>query len=192
MRKVRISVILHSRCGNTFLIAKAIYESFLKRGNQVRLYRVPDADLEQVAGRFACAKEFYDDIVSLPVATPETMVESDCIALGSPTYFGNVSAEMKKYMDSAIELWVDAKLAGKKLMAFTSASSPEGGGHLCLQAINTFGQHLGMISVPCPASLRSEVCLPAYGIIHYSGPLGEQRPGKGLYEAIDSYSALYA
>lgn len=188
---MKTSIIFHSVCGNTYLMAKAFYESCLKQGKDAALYRVEDDDLKKWADMFPNAKEYLEEILRVPVATPKNMLESDHIILGSPTYFGNVSGEMKSYMDMAAEFWLDAKLAGKKLTAFTSSGDVEGGGHSCLQAINTFGQHMGMIVMSVPSNLLPDESFPAYGIIHYSGGLADQRPGKKVLDAIERYTQLY-
>lgn len=191
MEKIKISIIFHSVCGNTFLMAKGFYNSLKAQNKDVHLYRIKDDDLEKWVDTFPVAKEFFNEMKKIPIAEPEVMLESDYIILGSPTYFGNVSSEMKAYMDSASIFWIDGKLVGKKLTAFTSSSNAEGGGDLCLQAINTFGQHMGMSSIPIPANLSSNKNFPAYGFIHYSGGLGDQRPNDDLYSAIKKYTELY-
>ncbi|WP_053955158.1 flavodoxin family protein [Inediibacterium massiliense] len=184
---MKISIIFHSVCGNTYLMAKAFYNSLKQIGKDVYLYRVYDEDLEKLSHQFPVASEYYKEIVNTPIATPETLLESDHVILGSPTYFGNVSAEMKAYMDSMSIYWVEAKLSGKRLTAFASASTPFGGGEACLQAINTFGQHMGMISISVPSNLIPTISMSAYGIIHYSGPMGDQRPNKDTLKVIDEY-----
>ncbi|MCT4618150.1 MAG: flavodoxin family protein [Marinisporobacter sp.] len=188
---MKISIVFHSVCGNTYLMAKAFYDCLKKQGKEVSLYRVKDDDLEKWASIFPVVTEYLEEMYKIPVVTPEAMLQSDHIVLGSPTYFGNVSSEIKAYMDSASVFWVDGKLVGKKLTAFTSASNPEGGGDLCLQAINTFGQHMGMISIPVPSNLLSNKSFPAYGLIHYSGGLGDKRPDDHVYAAIEKYTQNY-
>lgn len=191
VRKIKISIIFHSVCGNTYLIAKSFHDCLKAQGKNVELYRIEDDDLEKWVTAFPVAREYFDEISKIPIAQPEVMLQSDHIILGSPTYFGNVSSEMKAYMDSASVFWIDGKLVGKKLTAFTSASNAEGGGDLCLQAINTFGQHMGMISIPIPANLLSNKSFPAYGFIHYSGGLGDKRPNDSVYSAIKKYTEIY-
>ncbi|QZY54114.1 flavodoxin family protein [Crassaminicella profunda] len=188
---MKISIIFHSVCGNTYLMAKDFYDCLKKQGKEVSLYRVKDDDLEKWMNIFPVAKEYFDEINNIPVAGPEVMLESEHIIIGSPTYFGNVSSEMKAYMDGASIFWIEGKLVGKKLTAFTSSSNSEGGGDLCLQAINTFAQHMGMISIPIPSNLLTNKSFPAYGFIHYSGGLGDQRPDENIYTAIKKYTEIY-
>lgn len=184
---MKTAIIVHSVCGNSYLLAKH-FETCLKNQNKdVTLYRIQDADRSVWANIFPSAGEFANEIDALPTATADVLLQNDHIVLGCPTYFGNVSAEMKAFMDSASVFWVNAGLNGRTLTAFTSASNSEGGGGLCLQAINTFGQHVGMGSLPVPADLLPDISFPAYGFITYSGSKGDQRPAEAIYRGIAAY-----
>lgn len=188
---MKISIIVHSVSGNTYLLAKCFYE-FLKSNNMdVGIFRVEDMDLEELSNNYPIIKEYYNEITSLKIATPEIMLNSDHIIFGCPTYFGNVSSEMKSYMDSGAIYWNDAKLAGKTMSSFTTASTSEGGGDLCLQAINTFGQHMGIASLPVPSNISNEISMPAYGFIHYTGGNSDIRPNENVYRAIERYCSIY-
>jgi len=149
-------------------MAKAFYESFTKKGQDVSLFRVADPDWVEQEDIPLAAKENLKNMLSLPIASSEVMFESDLIIMGSPTYFGNVSAEMKIYMDSIAKYWINAELAGKKLAAFTSAGNPQGGGDLCLQAIHTFGMYMRMRCIPVPTTLIPDEDIHPFGIMQYS------------------------
>ena len=140
-------VIFHSVCGNTYLMAKAYYQALKKANVDVILRRVEQKEIGNLAQIFPNIDAYKDDILGIKKGTIEDLLNSEYIFMGCPTYFGNVSAEMKQYMDQTADYWIDANLAGKKLSAFTTASNNEGGGHMCLQAINTYGQHMGMINI---------------------------------------------
>ena len=184
---MKAAVIFHSVCGNTYLMAKTYYEKLKKEGVEVVLRKVEDDDLGDLANVFPSINEYKDDITAIKIAMPEDLLNNDHIFLGSPTYFGNVSAEMKTYMDKAADFWIGANLAGKKLSAFTSVGNYEGGGHMCLQAINTFGQHMGMMPVPVPSNLIENENFPAYGLIQYSGDLADNRPNINVTNSIEKY-----
>ena len=184
---MKISIVFHSVCGNTYLMAKAFYESLSKKEKQTSVYRVLDDDWKPQDDVPPNAHKDLKEMMSLPVATPEVMLESDLILLGSPTYFGNVSAEMKAYMDSIAVYWFEAKLAGKKLAAFTSAGTEENGGDLCLHSICIFGHHLGMLSIPVPANIVPGESICPYGIVHYSRAKYAQALESKTSTAIDRY-----
>ncbi|MCY6484099.1 flavodoxin family protein [Clostridium aestuarii] len=172
---MKVTVVFHSVCGNTYLMAKEIYKNFLRKGIDAGIYRVKDDDLKELSHNYPIINEYLDEILQIPIIDLETILESDYIFLGSPTYFGNVSAEMKAFMDSFSPLWSDGKLFGKKLVAFTSCGDPQGGGQVCLRSINTFAQHMGMLPIPIPANLSSKKSYPAYGMMHCSGDMGDNR-----------------
>lgn len=172
---MKVSVIFHSVCGNTYLTAKEIYMNFYKKGIDVGIYRIKDDDLVELSKSIPVINEYLEDILKVPLVNLDNVLESDYIFLGSPTYFGNVSAETKAFMDSFSPVWADAKLYGKKLIAFASCGTPEGGGENCLNAINTFATHLGMITIPIPSNILPGKSTSAYGLIHYSGNMGDTR-----------------
>lgn len=182
---MKVTIVFHSVCGNTYLMAKEIYDNFVEKNVDINLYRVKDDDLEEISETFPVVKEYLGDIKDVQIVEGiEEILESDYIFLGSPTYFGNVSAEMKAFMDSLCVLWGDAKLQGKKLVAFGSCSTPEGGGGVCLQSINTFGQHMGMLPVSIPANLVPNISNSAYGLLHYSGKNSDKRLDSRMKKSI--------
>lgn len=184
---MKFTIIFHSVSANTYLMAKYFYEELYSQNKDVSLYRVADEDFETWCSLSPISQEFAEEILAVPIATSDALLKSDHIFLGSPTYFGNVSSEMKAFMDSAASFWPEAKLFGKKLTAFSSCGTPEGGGELCLQSINTFGQHMGMMPIPVPSTLLADVSFPAYGLLHYSGNQGDIRPDKTLRNGIANY-----
>ena len=185
---MRISIIFHSVCANDYLMAKAFYDSFKSKNQNVSLFRVLDLDWVEQKNIPLAAKEIFGNMLSVPTATPEAMLESDLIIMGSPNYFGNVSAEMKAYMDSVAKYWVKAQLAGKKLVAFTSTGNPQGGGDLCLQAIHTFGMYMGMLCVSVPTTLIPGEYIHPFGIMHYSDSKYGEKLDNKTQGAIERFS----
>lgn len=181
------TVVFSSVCGNTFLLAQEFARILMDRGISVLLRRVYDDDLDKIALQFEVAREFLSEIKSVPLARAEDLLEADLVVLGSPTYFGNVSAEMKAFMDSTAPLWMGAKLSGKRLMAFATAANYEGGAHLCLKAIENYGVHVGMISMPFPAHIMADTLLPAYGLVHYTGEVAANRPTTRVFAPLSRW-----
>jgi len=83
----KIVVIYDSRSGNTEEMAKAVAEG-------VNSVKGVEVELHKVGTRF-----------------PITIIdEADAIILGSPTYYGNVTPEMRAFIESALELKTAKKL----------------------------------------------------------------------------------
>lgn len=186
----KVSIIFHSVCGNTYLIGKEFHDELEKLGAKVNLFRVEDDDFEKLADLLPVANQYRKEILSVPLYDFKKLLESDIIIIGSPTYFGNVSSEMKAFMDKFADYWVDASFAGKKLFAYTCAGTIVGGGDMCLQAINIFGSHMGMINVSVPSNLLNGVALPAYGLLHVVGDNADIRPDEKIKSAVQKVSKL--
>ncbi|MEI8013049.1 MAG: NAD(P)H-dependent oxidoreductase [Candidatus Omnitrophota bacterium] len=164
---MNIAIIFHSVCGNNYLVARKFEEELKGLGASVVLLRTPDQGWTEKSGLAPDVQANLRAMRAVPIATGDAMLKADRVIMGSPTYFGNVSASMKAFMDSTGKIWVEGGLSGKKFAAFTSAGNTEGGGDLCLQALHTYAQYMGMLSVPMPVTVVPEHT-NALGIIHYS------------------------
>jgi NAD(P)H dehydrogenase (quinone) len=85
-----------------------------------------------------------------PYATLEDLTECAGLVLGSPTYFGNMSASMKFFLDSTVAVWFGAPLEGKPAGLFTSTSSLHGGQESTLLSMAVPLLHHGMVIVGVP------------------------------------------
>lgn len=185
-------IIFHSVCGNDYLVARAFQQGMKARGSDVLLLRVPDAIWVEKPDLSPKARENVLAMRALPEASPQAISDADLVIMGSPTYFGNVSAQMKAFMDSTGGLWVKAAAAGKKFAAFTSAGNPEGGGDLCLQALHTYAKYMGMLSVPVRVTAVPGQNVPVLGVIHYSnGKYGEELDAKTA-QLVDAFCGILA
>jgi len=73
---------------------------------------------------------------------------ADAIIFGTPTRFGNISGDLKAYVDSLGGLWFKGTLVGKVGSAFASSSTPHGGNESTIISMYNFMAHLGLIIVP--------------------------------------------
>ena len=187
----KIAVVFHSVCGNTYQMADQYRQAFEDLGAKVAFYRLPDPGYEAVAKAFPVAREFRDEIMAVPeLADPQAVLDCQALFLGSPTYFGNVSAPVKTFIDSFLNYWPEARMAGKFFGSFATAGTAQGGADLCLGAMNTFAMHMGMAVISVPSIITGSV-QPAYGLACYSGDSSDCRPTEKDREAIRSF-ARYA
>jgi NAD(P)H dehydrogenase (quinone) len=68
-----------------------------------------------------------DASADIEVASNDGVRWADGLALGSPTRFGNVSAQLNQFLDTTGPLWAAGELANKVATGFTSASNLHGG-----------------------------------------------------------------
>jgi len=90
--------------GNTAILINHVLQELEKEGIETELVQLKG---KKIRGCVACMKCFENKNQRCSVDTDdinsfiEKMVESDGIILGSPTYFANVSTEMKALIDRA-------------------------------------------------------------------------------------------
>jgi multimeric flavodoxin WrbA len=103
MQQVIISIVYHSGQGHTKQIAEILAENLQSELSRVHLISVDEV------------KEQFD-----------LLHQSDTIVFGSPTYFGNVSAGFKQFMELTGGFWYNQVWKDKLATAFTVSSSRSG------------------------------------------------------------------
>src|SRR5215468_3296668 len=119
----------------------------------------------------------------IPVCTLDDLREADGVVFGSPTRYGNMTAQMKQLIDSTASLWLEGKLEGKPAGVFTSTGSTHGGQETTLLTMMVPLIHLGMLIVGVPYSTDGMLHTEArggtpYGASTIAGPRGELQPTK--------------
>ncbi len=142
----QILVLYYSRHGSTENMARQVARGIESiDGAEAVLRTVPDisADCEKTA----------DDIPAhgAPYVTLDDLKRCDGLALGSPSYFGNMSGALKYFIDNTTELWFSGHLSGKPAGVFTSSGSMHGGQESTLLSMIQPLMHHGMLimSIPC-------------------------------------------
>jgi NAD(P)H dehydrogenase (quinone) len=149
MDPVNVLIAFYSRNGSTEALAKAVADGAREEGAEVRLRRARDIVSEEIIKNVPGWAENRDRMYREYEAPTEADAEwADAIVFGTPTRFGNVSAELKAYIDSLGGLWFQGKLNGKAGSVFTSTSSPHGGNETTLTSLYNPMAHLGLIIVP--------------------------------------------
>jgi NAD(P)H dehydrogenase (quinone) len=147
--KANILVVFYSRDGSVEALARAIGEGAREAGAEVRLRRVPDLVPPDVMAKVPGWEERSKRmLVEYGAPTHADAEWADGIIFGTPTRFGNASAELKAFIDSLGGLWFQGKLNGKAAGAFTSTGGPHGGNETTLVSLFIPMAHLGFIIVP--------------------------------------------
>ncbi len=171
MAAANVLIAFYSRNGSTEKIAKAVAEGAKAAGAEVRLRRARDIvgrDVMAKAPGWAEASDRMD--AEYPAPTSDDAEWADAVVFGTPTRFGNASAELKAFIDSLGGLWFQGKLNGKVGSAFTSTGTPHGGNESTIISLYNPLAHLGFIIVPTgyldPAVFKAGT---PYGASHVSG-----------------------
>ena len=145
---VKVAVIYYSATGNVYKLAQAIEEGAKEAGAEVRLRKVQELAPEEA---IKSNQGWYDHALmteDVPEAQLEDLDWADSYIFGTPVRFGNVSAQLKQFIDTAGGLWFEGKLADKVVGGFTSASNAHGGQESTLLSLYNVFMHWGSIIVP--------------------------------------------
>ena len=149
MSDVKILIAFYSRTGATEALAKAIAEGAEAEGATVTLRRSREVVSREVMAQAPGWAESADRMnAQYQAPTAADADEADAIIFGTPTRFGNVSSELKAYIDSLGGLWFQGKTNGKAGGVFTSTSSMHGGNETTITSLYNPLAHLGLIIVP--------------------------------------------
>ncbi|MGW7516584.1 NAD(P)H:quinone oxidoreductase [Streptomyces sp. NPDC054796] len=143
----KVAVIYYSSTGTNAALAKEIANTAEQAGAEVRLRRAaelaPPAAIESNAAWAANVRATAD----IPEAVPEDVEWADAVIFGSPTRFGNVTSQLKQFIDQLGGLWAEGKLADKVYSGFTSSATLHGGQESTLLALYNTVHHFGGILV---------------------------------------------
>ncbi len=85
-------------------------------------------------------------------ATLDDLKDCSGLIIGSPAYFGNMSASLKYFIDSTTPIWLSGALIDKPAAVFTSSSTYHGGQESVLLSMMQPLLHHGMLLVGIPYS----------------------------------------
>ncbi len=183
---MRILIVYYSMYGHVLKLARAVEEGAKSvSGADVQLRRVEEFDivLKKTAADPILSK-MRDEQKTIPVCTVDDLRNADAVIFGSPTRYGNMTAQMKQLIDSTAGLWLKGEMEGKPAGVFTSTASTHGGQETTLITMMIPLLHLGMLIVGVPYSTQGMIHTEArggtpYGPSTIAGAQGELQPAEG-------------
>ncbi len=144
---VKVAVIYYNATGNVYKLAQAVAEGAEEAGAEVRFRKVHELAPEEAIK----SNQGWSDHALMTEDVPEAQLDdldwADAYIFGTPTRFGNVSAQLKQFIDTAGGLWFQGKLADKVASGFTSAQNAHGGQESTLLSMYNVFAHWGSIVV---------------------------------------------
>jgi NAD(P)H dehydrogenase (quinone) len=141
----KIAIVYYSRTGNTEKMARFIEEG-LKMESDIQV-----------------------DVESVENFPAKKALEYNGLIIGSPTYYGSMASEVKKFIDETVSF--HGKLSGKVGAAFSSAANVGGGNETTVTSIlgamlihgmivqgNENGDHYGPVSIGSPDERVEKQC----------------------------------
>jgi NAD(P)H dehydrogenase (quinone) len=152
---MNVLICYYSTYGNVYKMAELIAEGVRTVSGADPVVRrvpelIPDATIEakpeMKAGR--------DMQKHVPLVTMEDFKDAGAFAFGTPTRFGNVSAQLKNRIDQLTALWLNGEFEGKPGGVFCSTGSLHGGQETTILTAMAPLLHLGMVLVGVPYSVQ--------------------------------------
>ena len=180
----KVLVLYYSAYGHIEQMAYAAAEGVKSAGAEVDVKRVPELVPEDVAKQ---AGHKLDQ--KAPIAKVDDLPNYDAIIFGSGTRFGNVTAQMRNFMDQTGSLWMKGSLVGKVGSIITSSATQHGGQESTILTFIPTLLHQGMIVVGLPYAFQGQMGLDEikggspYGASTITGGDGSRQPSAVELEA---------
>lgn len=175
----KVLVLYYSSYGHVEQMANAVAEGVREAGAEAVIKRVPELVPEEIARKSGFKLE-----QPAPVATVDELADYDAIIIGTPTRYGNMTAQMKNFLDQTGGLWAQGKLVGKVGAVFTSSATQHGGQESTILATHIVLLHLGMVIVGLPYSFQGQMGVKEitggspYGASTIAGGDGSRQPSE--------------
>jgi NAD(P)H dehydrogenase (quinone) len=151
---MKVLIVYYSTYGNVYkmanLVAAGVHEV---EGAEAVVRTVPElipAEVIQSRAEMKAGRQLQADV---PLVTLDDFRQARAIAFGTPTRFGNVSAQLKNQIDQLTSLWLKGELEGKPAGVFTSTGSLHGGQETTILTLMAPLIHLGLIVLGVPYSV---------------------------------------
>ena len=183
--KSKVLVAYYSSYGHTYEMAQAVAEGAKQAGAQVRLRRIPE--LEDARKAMASQTAYVDAQkrqAEVEIVTHDDLRWADGIAWGTPTRYGNMTAQMKQFIDTTGGLWAKGELEDIATGIFTSTATIHGGSESTILTSLVPLLHLGMVFVGTPYGENPQIMTTEgeggspYGPATLAGNDGKRTPSE--------------
>jgi NAD(P)H dehydrogenase (quinone) len=151
---MKILIVYYSMYGHVFQMARAVEKGVQSVADAEVLFRRVEEFPENLAHirESDHARPVWEEQEEIPVCSLDDLQTADGILFGTPTRFGNMAAQMKRFIDSTAQLWLEGALEGKPAGIFTSTATAHGGQETTSLTFMVPLLHLGMLIVGVPYS----------------------------------------
>ena len=177
-------ILIHSLWGHIYRMAQAVAVGAKEiEGMDVEIKRVPETLSPEIIAMMG-ATEAQKAMEHIPVASLKDLEEADGIIFGTGTRFGNMTAQMKAFLDSTGSLWAKGALVGKVGSVFTSSGTQHGGQESTLLTFHPVLLHHGMIIAGLPYAFGGQTIMneitggSPYGASTIAGGDGSRQPSQ--------------
>lgn len=166
----KVAVIYYSQTGTIHQLAQEYAAGAEKAGAEVRLRTVQELAPQAAIDSNEKWKAHREETADVPEATADDILWADAVIFGTPTRYGNVSAQLKQFIDTLGPQWAQGLLADKVYSGFTSSATLHGGQESTLLALyNTIHHFGGIIVSPGYTNAIMFATGNPYGVSHVDG-----------------------
>jgi NAD(P)H dehydrogenase (quinone) len=153
-QSMKVLVVYYSLYGHVLQMAEAVLAGVKEvPGVEPVWRRVQEfPEVEQDISQHEHALAVWNRQKEIPVCTLDDLKDADGIIFGTPTRYGNMTAQMKRLFDSTAKLWLEGVFEGKPAGVFTSTATAHGGQETTPFTMMAPLLHLGMVIVGVPYS----------------------------------------
>ena len=175
----KVLVLYYSSYGHIETMAYAAAEGAREGGAEAVVKRVPELVPEEIA-----RKSGYKLDQPAPIATVDELPDYDAIIFGTGTRYGNMTAQMKSFIDRTGALWASGALVGKVGSVFSSSNTQHGGQESTILTFHPVLLHLGFIIVGLPYAFQGQMGVSEvmgntpYGASTIAGTDGSRQPSR--------------
>lgn len=187
---MKMLIIYYSAYGHIRTMAEAAAATAREiPGVEVTLRRVSETLSDDILGKMG-ALEAAKAQADVPVVTVEELAEADAVLFGTPTRFGNMTAQMRQFLDSTGGLWMKGALVGKPGGVFASSATQHGGQESTILSFHTYLLHQGMVVVGLPYAFQGQMRIDEitggspYGASTIAGGDGSRQPSENELEGV--------
>ncbi|GMM49331.1 hypothetical protein DASB73_002890 [Starmerella bacillaris] len=170
---VKIAVAIYSTYGHIAKLAESEIAGLKEAGAEVEYFQLPTSESNDASAK-----------LSIPVLTPEKLVEFDGVLFGLPTRYGTHPASFKEFFDASGAQWSTGAFSGKYAGFFISTGTQGGGQESLIRNSVTVLVHHGIIFVPLGykevfpqlTNLEEVHGGSSWGAGTFAGPDGSRQP----------------
>ncbi|KAF5051641.1 p-benzoquinone reductase [anaerobic digester metagenome] len=195
---MKMLIVYHSTYGHIRAMAKAAAEAASAiPGVEVALRRVPETLSDEVLAKMGALDEARAQ-ADVPVATVEELGQADAVLFGTPTRFGNMTGQMRQFLDATGGLWANGTMVGKPGGVFTSSATQHGGQESTILSFHTYLLHQGMVVVGLPYAFQGQMRMDEitggspYGASTIAGGDGSRQPSQNDLDGVRYQAAHLA
>ncbi|MFI1206198.1 flavodoxin family protein [Streptomyces sp. NPDC020802] len=142
-----ITIVFHSRSGNTYQLVEKAAKTALDAGAEVRVRKAPELPDPMILDKSAHA-ELEKATADVPDVGLDDLVWADAIMVGTPVHYGLPAPQILNFIDHTGPVAIPGKLMNKAVSAFASGSMPHAGQQAAILALHNAFCHWGAVIVP--------------------------------------------